>query len=333
MGISQKDIKLLWGRAASRCAFPDCRVQLTQDSANSSRDIAIGEQAHIVAKEKGGPRGESVLSIEERDLYSNLILLCPTHHKMIDKKPEDFPVERLHHIKINHELWVQEKLSSTTDLREDAKNIIYKDVIDSAVELCHLSDWESWTQNPLSEPPSWVGKIADDIGEFRTKIACVDWPRAYPAVECSLISLGILLFEALKIFKEYQEEEIQEDGSYFYKGIKFYKLEHHPPQKYSQLLQEFLLWVEDCHLLIFEATKSANWFRDAVRVDIDPLFFAREGKFWLHPHSVGEPGSRGIEDPCITPTYTPQEITELLNSPPDELPCLKLYHSRKPASD
>lgn len=104
MSISQKDIKLLWGRAASRCSFPNCRVKLTQDKNSVCESLLIGEQAHIVAEEKNGSRGDSVLSISERNSYYNLILLCPTHHTIIDNNPEDYPIDKLHIIKAQHEL-------------------------------------------------------------------------------------------------------------------------------------------------------------------------------------------------------------------------------------
>jgi hypothetical protein len=107
--ISQKDIKLLWGRAASRCSI--CRIQLTQDKESTKSSFLVGEQAHIVAEQSNGPRGNSILPIEERNSYHNLILLCPTHHEMIDKNEEDFPIEKLHILKSRHELWVQDTLA------------------------------------------------------------------------------------------------------------------------------------------------------------------------------------------------------------------------------
>jgi hypothetical protein len=112
MGISQKDVKLLWGRAASRCSV--CRIELTHDKQSTNISFPVGEQAHIVAEERDGPRGNSILTPEERNSYHNLILLCPTHHTIIDKNEEDFPVEKLHIIKSRHELWVQQTLAKET---------------------------------------------------------------------------------------------------------------------------------------------------------------------------------------------------------------------------
>ena len=73
MTILQSHIKILWGRAASRCAFPDCKIQLTQDSHSAPKSFSIGEQAHIVAKESKDVRGDSILTPDERDSYANLM--------------------------------------------------------------------------------------------------------------------------------------------------------------------------------------------------------------------------------------------------------------------
>ena len=109
MAIRDPDIKLLWGRSGNRCAM--CRIELSFDAQSASTVVPLGEQAHIVAREPGGPRGESSLTPAERDLYSNLILLCPTDHSRIDKAPKDHPVEELLRIKAEHEEWVRTSLS------------------------------------------------------------------------------------------------------------------------------------------------------------------------------------------------------------------------------
>jgi hypothetical protein len=49
---------------------------------------------------------------KERDRYNNLILLCPTHHTDIDKNSDDWPVDKLHIVKKDHENWVSEQLSA-----------------------------------------------------------------------------------------------------------------------------------------------------------------------------------------------------------------------------
>lgn len=141
MSISGKDIKLLWGRSASRCAI--CKLELSQDKQNSSESFPIGEHAHIIAENQDGPRGNSILPINERNSYANLILLCPTHHEIIDKNIDDYPTEKLFVIKTQHELWVQVNLANAQEwiLNSDDKKYVEKHVIENIVNFV-----EAWHQ-------------------------------------------------------------------------------------------------------------------------------------------------------------------------------------------
>ena len=104
MAISTLDIKLLWGRAAGKCSKPGCNEDLTR-YADRGRDYIVGEMAHVIAQAKEGPRGDGVGG---DDAYDNLILLCPTHHRDIDKAPEgEFPADVLRQWKAQHEESVQ----------------------------------------------------------------------------------------------------------------------------------------------------------------------------------------------------------------------------------
>jgi hypothetical protein len=100
MAISDTDIKKLWGRAAARCAYPGCNTDCTPFL--SSKDpTVLGEMAHIIARSPRGPRGQPDGG---PDTYENLILLCPTHHRAVDKAPNGtFPVVMLQQWKLDHE--------------------------------------------------------------------------------------------------------------------------------------------------------------------------------------------------------------------------------------
>ena len=50
------------------------------------------QQAHIRAREKGGPRYDATMTDEQRDDFANLILLCVPHHADVDNDPQAFPV-------------------------------------------------------------------------------------------------------------------------------------------------------------------------------------------------------------------------------------------------
>ena len=49
--------------------------------------------AHVIGRKAGAARSNAAVGID--DTYSNLILLCPTHHTLIDKADKDFPVPLL----------------------------------------------------------------------------------------------------------------------------------------------------------------------------------------------------------------------------------------------
>ena len=109
MGINTKDIKILWAKAAGRCSMPDCRMRLVADAGDAvkSKNTLIGENCHIVGDKETSPRGKSILTEDERNRYPNLLLLCRNHHKIIDDDEHGWPVERLHQIKTEHEIWVE----------------------------------------------------------------------------------------------------------------------------------------------------------------------------------------------------------------------------------
>jgi hypothetical protein len=65
--------------------------------------VKLAEVAHIVAASDAGPRGDENLSDEDLTSFSNLILLCPNCHTIVDRSPDDFPTELLVQWKRGHE--------------------------------------------------------------------------------------------------------------------------------------------------------------------------------------------------------------------------------------
>lgn len=63
----------------------------------------VGEVCHIKGSRPGSARYDSAQSATERNHRDNLILMCPTHHTVIDDDEISYPVERLLLIKRDHE--------------------------------------------------------------------------------------------------------------------------------------------------------------------------------------------------------------------------------------
>ena len=103
-------LKLLWGRAAGRCAMPDCRVELFVTEDNYDPVCVIGEMGHIAASSNAGPRANAEIDLRIRDKYENLILLCRNCHRKVDTLKLSYPHERLFEIKASHEAWVRTAL-------------------------------------------------------------------------------------------------------------------------------------------------------------------------------------------------------------------------------
>ncbi len=269
--MNQKDIKLLWGRAANRCAI--CRSELSQDKTSATASFTLGEQAHIVGEKEDAARGKSLLTEEERNSYHNLILLCPNHHTEIDKNEGGWPIEKLHLIKSAHELWVRETLGDSADTRLVASQIAVTSIIDTTVELCRLEDWKSWTSNALAPDPNWDVNLPDMLFEFRQRVAAAIWPKEYEELRRATTTLAVLLHGAARKFMEHSRYV---NGKYW--PDKFYRSGGFNPN-YSRDLERYNEWARECSQLVKKATCAANWFADVVRRDINPMFFAERGKF------------------------------------------------------
>lgn len=110
MAITDKTRKLLWGRSGNRCTI--CKRELVIEGTPFDDPSIVGEECHIVSSRANGPRYDPSFPKEKIDSYENLVLLCRTHHKMIDDQCETFTADILRQMKANHEKWVSERLNN-----------------------------------------------------------------------------------------------------------------------------------------------------------------------------------------------------------------------------
>ena len=81
--------------AHGRCMFEGCGADLTEDSVTRARGN-FGTLAHNVAASESGARGVVYLSHGLSDDPANILLLCETHHRLIDKVAKaDYPADTL----------------------------------------------------------------------------------------------------------------------------------------------------------------------------------------------------------------------------------------------
>jgi len=146
VAITPKSIKLLWSNAAGLCSFSGCSEKLSVQGAGAAAPYTLGEMAHIKGDKSGSNRYDKLQSDIERDGYSNLILLCPTHHTLIDK-PEnesEYTVDVLNAMKSEHERYISNRLAQDKpDTVEQLKD---------KVSVYLSENRQAWEQyGPLSE--------------------------------------------------------------------------------------------------------------------------------------------------------------------------------------
>ena len=131
MNISQTEQKILFAKSGNVCAFPDCDLPIIADVGDDSKPLA--EMAHIIAYSDDGPRSDPNLPTEERNKTSNLILLCPTHHVLVDKFEYQYNTHVLREMKLQHE-----RNNSKSAFNEATPELISEPLHASLLPLSHL---------------------------------------------------------------------------------------------------------------------------------------------------------------------------------------------------
>ena len=274
MSVSLKTQVMLWGRAAHRCAFPDCRLILVADATETDDESLIGEVCHIVGQSPGGPRGETDLSAEKRDKYSNLILLCRNHHKVIDDQEITYTIDRLHEMKNAHEAWVSDSLQGY-DASRQRDNELYASYIDEFVKRANLDNWKGWSGGLFSAGYQHIDKeMYEHLTDLRNWIFSRIWPHRLtelelPHLKTSGTSCRTCKLPSMKNRRFCMTTFCTRRNSIRYaSGMKIVITTCSSRYEYHVEL------VED---LMVELTRAANYLCDIVRKHLDPTFRLAQG--------------------------------------------------------
>lgn len=88
-----------------------CRRELVVERTEVDDEALVGDECHIVSGRAQGPRYTRDFPAERLDSPDNLILLCRTHHKLVDDQHETYTAQLLQQMRTNHEKWVATCLS------------------------------------------------------------------------------------------------------------------------------------------------------------------------------------------------------------------------------
>lgn len=111
----------LYVQAGGRCEFAGCNAYLLEHHLTTAAGN-FAQMAHIVAFSRGGPRAKKSFPPAYVNDVSNLMLLCPTCHKLIDDHPHTHPANRLRMAKADHE----ERIRHVTGMSADLKTTVVR---------------------------------------------------------------------------------------------------------------------------------------------------------------------------------------------------------------
>lgn len=278
MAISPLDQNILWVKAAGRCSMPECRKKLILKGSSHvpSEHVVIGENCHIVANSTDGPRGKSILTEAERDRYPNLILLCRNHHKVIDKDPLAWPIEKLHQIKADHELWVETKF---TDSNDSIPGKIYSDLINTATEKLMLQYWSWFTDHAVRSLLS--EEFVDGVDHFCVMVKKTIWPHKIKELEKAIINLcdRASLYVSTFTNKAILRDGPQPNEGFYIEDKSWKRVWRRDYDLYVAASKE---WENKCTSLLFNLVVALNEYADTVRQTFKPNYFVYQGKFIIN---------------------------------------------------
>tara|TARA_R110000850_G_scaffold215758_5_gene341330 strand:+ start:839 stop:1531 length:693 start_codon:yes stop_codon:yes gene_type:complete len=152
----------LFSKAAGHCQRPECLQPLFP--AEMGGDKHIAEMAHVIPHGETGPRHEERPIGEFKvDSYENLILLCPSCHRIIDKDPDGYSWGTLLGWKINHIAALAQKQGICAyDERRQVRNAVVDAMSENKAvwKVFAPSDGSKFEYDPESEAAkTWLHRM------------------------------------------------------------------------------------------------------------------------------------------------------------------------------
>jgi hypothetical protein len=288
-GISSHTRKRLWLRSGGRCAFPDCDEPLLEPIEGLDEDTVVGIECHIVPREDSPKVARSVSSlssqerdgfthlVERRHDYSNLVLMCTRHSRIIDNPHADFSVAAVIAMKRDHEAKIDARLSVS---ERQAGDIILRQaaIVDGWETQISLDEWQRWI-GPLfgDGHPRMRKEYFDRLSEVRRWMFSRVWPGTAPALEQAFENFRYVTQDLQLTLEQYPHRVLRESG--WIAPERFYndsgwaqKIGDHA--RLDDMYEWYAFLLED---LALELTRAANLVCEAVRQTIDPRYRVDEG--------------------------------------------------------
>lgn len=265
MNIPESELKILWALSGNRCAKCDSPlVQLSKEDGLFN----IGEQAHIMARNSGGPR--AIDGNKNNNSFDNIIILCSSCHTEIDRCPKKYTIQKLKEIKQKHE---------KKQLQYQHENNIYEIFINEWEKMCFINGWEYITENFCMYGTQMLPiDFVENMNEFNVYLHKVLTNNIF-----SHRDINRSFFEFSSIFQDlnilYKEHCIPYGD--IYQVEKFYNKTNN--------LKEYEEYREKLVSLMIDLTKEGNHIIDLIRLHIDCRYRWQEGYLACHMGDIFNP--------------------------------------------
>ena len=219
------------------------------------------------------------MPLDKRNKYSNLILMCRNHHKIIDSQEKFYTVEYLHEWKSDHENWVKSQLNyDAAKVRDDEQYAAY---VEEWQRLAHVQEWDGWSSWLLSNGQPIIYKDIDsDLLKLRSWLLNRIWPGRYPKLEAAFKNFRYVLIDLQDTFHKHCEP-IWSDALTTKKFYKNGDYDDFDSEKYALLSLKFEHHVDLVEDLTLELTRAANLVCDEIRSHLIPNYRINEGHLFI----------------------------------------------------
>ncbi|WP_152631263.1 hypothetical protein [Agreia bicolorata] len=231
----------------------------------------MGEEAHIRSQRPDGPRHDANYA-NDIDGYENLVLLCPTHHTVIDKdNGSAWTMAELLEIKTRHEQRIDKSVTSRELQQRDLDELLVARI---AIweKKARLDDWQISTSHLNGAHPSLSEGEWNDLFDLGSWLLALRWPPTYPKVALAFENHR----QVVSLLASHLGQCFDYRNGWFVVDRPHTRINWNPAL-YSKLISQlgvncWLVW-----MLTAELTRSANLVLQAIAEEIDPLYRFHEG--------------------------------------------------------
>lgn len=273
--------KTLWGNAGNRCAFAGCGQRLVGALGNPNQVTGdhigvFGEEAHVRSSKVTGPRYDATYPTDQLNEYENLVLLCPTHHTVIDKdNGRAWSTEDVLAMKQRHEAHVDAVMGSVAKTRLELE-VALAGRIDRWDASINLAGWDELSRRLNYVFPYVTSEQWSALTWTSSWLSGLKWPRQYPKMAAAFETHGAVLRALVRHLTDaFVPEGNQHTIRRRHKERWFGGSDGE--QQYTEAISQFGVDDAVTGVLITELTRSVNLVIEAVNDELIPLYRFNDG--------------------------------------------------------